>query len=75
MTTVSGRGFRPPGPATTAHRAHRSPAPDDGAVALPEQAVLDVLAQASGGLGRMAEEVERWRSTVSDLADLACSLT
>lgn len=44
--------------------------PDDGAVALPEHAVLDVLAQARGGLGRMAEEVERWRSTVSDLADL-----
>jgi len=34
--------------------------------------VLDVLTQASGGLGRMAEEVERWRSTVSDLADLVC---
>lgn len=72
MTTVSGRGFRPPDPATTSHRAHRLPAADDGAVALPERAVLDVLAQASGGLGRMAEEVERWRSTVSDLADLVC---
>lgn len=126
MRIVSGRGFRPPDPATTAHRAYRllargrpaaaEPAadpvagpiadlaadpvaavasgldvpedqaragmewlgerrllaPDGGGVALPEQAVLDVLAQASGGLGRMAEEVERWRSTVSDLADLVC---
>ncbi len=45
-------------------------AADEGGVALPEQAVLDVLAQASGGFGRMAEEVERWRTAVSDLADL-----
>ncbi|WP_194894551.1 helix-turn-helix transcriptional regulator [Catenulispora pinisilvae] len=105
---MSGRGLRPPDPATTAHRAYRllaagRPAqadpvaavasgldvsedearagvewlgerslltPDDGAVALPEHAVLDVLAQARGGLGRMAEEVERWRGAVADLADL-----
>jgi DNA-binding CsgD family transcriptional regulator len=34
------------------------------------QAVLDVLGQARGGLGRMAEEVERWRDAVAELADL-----
>jgi hypothetical protein len=36
----------------------------------PEHAVLDVLDQARGGLGRMAEEVERWRVAVAGLADL-----
>jgi DNA-binding CsgD family transcriptional regulator len=36
----------------------------------PERAVLDVLDQARGGLGRMAEEVERWRVAVAGLTDL-----
>jgi DNA-binding CsgD family transcriptional regulator len=38
---------------------------------LPEQAVLEVLAEAGGGLGRMAREVERWHAAIADLADLA----
>jgi DNA-binding NarL/FixJ family response regulator len=37
----------------------------------PEPALLDVLTEAGGGLGRIAEEVERWRVTVAELAELA----
>jgi len=52
-------------------RERRLLEPGAAGVAAPESAVLDLLAEAGGGLGRMAEQLERWRVAVADLAALA----